>query len=195
MPNPRYKVQDRALSGGLTIRWVLPDRLAGASLPGLRRALVDDLAELASQGVKLLVTLTEDPLEVTEPDHGLRRLHFPIADMGVPMSRRAAELCEEVVHSMKQGKAVVLHCRAGLGRTGMMLACCLVAEGLDAEQAILRVRRVCQHHIQTRSQEEFVHHFAEFLAQDGALETAAPERSALPPLRLPGNVGGGTVDC
>jgi atypical dual specificity phosphatase len=184
MPIPCDKGRDSTSSNGLTIRWILPGILAGASMPGLRRPLGDDLAELASQGVKLLVTLTENSLAVDGSEYGLRCLHFPIADMGTTTPRRAAALCEEVERSLERGEAVALHCRAGLGRTGMMLACCLVAKGLDAEEAISKVRRVCSHHIQTRSQELLVHHFAEFRTGESA---------ALPRLKLPENVRGGTI--
>ena len=175
-------------------RWVLRDRLAGADLPGHSVPLADDLDFLASQGVRTLVTLTRRPLEPLVGRETPELLHFPVADMGVPNTRATLLLCRRLMAPGAEG-AVAFHCRAGLGRTGTLLACCLLvlgeaAEGArvdSAETAIRRVRFVNAYYIQSQIQEDFIGHFEDFLrrceADPGLLHE--PESPKLPPLRLP----------
>jgi atypical dual specificity phosphatase len=80
--------------------------------------------------------------------------------MGVPRLEEVAPLMEGLSRELHQGKKVAFHCTAGVGRTGMMLACHLVWRGKSATSAITRVREVIPRAIQTRGQEAFVHQFA-----------------------------------
>ena len=147
-----------------SFEWILAGKLAGAGRPGLMGSLDDELRWLRAVGIRLVVSLTRKPLELP-PECGLRGLHFPIPDMGIPTPRAAMELCSDVLAAMARSEPVVLHCKAGLGRTGTMLAATLVSLGDDAERAISAVRRVSTYYIQTPSQEQFVHHYADFLRE------------------------------
>ena len=57
---------------------------------------------------------------------------------------------------MRIGERVILHCYAGLGRTGMIAARLLVELGVEPEQAIAEVRLINRRRIQTRGQSDFV---------------------------------------
>jgi atypical dual specificity phosphatase len=119
-----------------------------------------DMALFAQLGIRLVVTLTEDPLDPSPEDYGFRSLHLPTPDMGAPEPAAALAVCREIALSISRGEPAVLHCKAGLGRTGTLLACTLVALGHTAEQAVAAVRRVCPLYIQSEVQEEFVARFA-----------------------------------
>lgn len=142
-------------------RWLIPGRLGGMGRPGLLEDTNQELEAIAYAGIKLLVTLTEEPI-ATGPlsSVGILGRHFPVRDMGVPSVARAARLCREIERSMGEGRPVALHCKAGLGRTGTLLAACLVWMGSDPESAIAEVRRVHTSYIQSPQQERFVHDFA-----------------------------------
>lgn len=145
-------------------RWILPNALAGSAQPGLFTSVEEDMDRLDRLGIKVIVTLTEKPLAGLDPDR-FEVIHFPIDDMGIPTPRSASGLCDEVMARLEQNRPVLMHCKGGAGRTGLMLACCLVRLGRAPETAVREVRTVNNAYIQTSTQERFVHHFSEFLRQ------------------------------
>lgn len=75
-----------------------------------------------------------------------------------------ASLIAELLPVARGGGMVAIHCWAGLGRTGLVGACCLVALGLGPAQAIAAVRLCRPRSIENSDQEEFIVHFAAALA-------------------------------
>ncbi|KAL6076423.1 Dual specificity protein phosphatase 23 [Balamuthia mandrillaris] len=68
--------------------------------------------------------------------------------------------------------AVAVHCRAGKGRTGTMIACYFIySEGISAEEAIQRVRSLSPLSIETKGQEAFIASFAQRLPQENTSST------------------------
>ncbi len=96
---------------------------------------------------------------------GVLILRFAIRDMGIPKeaeSERYRSFVEDVADRLRTGKNVVVHCRGGLGRTGTVAACVLVALGRhSADEAIGAVRGARRGTIQTDEQEDFVRRFEE----------------------------------
>ena len=88
---------------------------------------------------------------------------FPITDAGVPSSVVwTATLVQMLLARVRSGDTVVVHCRGGLGRAGLVAACCLTAVGYDAERAIATVREVrSPSAIETLGQEDFIVDFAD----------------------------------
>lgn len=141
--------------------WVVPQRLGGLPRPGIIAELEDDLEGLRGLGVTLLVTLEEAP--TVEPrrlsELGIASLHFPVPDMGAPGIPQARELCAYVDEQLAEGAIVAFHCRAGLGRTGTLLASQLVWTGDTALRAIDRVRQINPRCIQSDQQVAFLREF------------------------------------
>ena len=151
--------------------WILRGRLAGSGRPGLLAELDEDMAFLRDEGFSTIVTLTERPVAGLEGHDDLALIHFPIPDMGFPVPRDCAEICSQIIARMNV-HPVLLHCRAGLGRTGTLAACCLVAMGEDPLVALHRVRLINPRYVQTRSQEQFIGHFAVHLKRCAAAGSA-----------------------
>jgi protein-tyrosine phosphatase len=77
--------------------------------------------------------------------------------MGVPSDRRAFRATlVEVRRRVRAGDTVVVACRAGLGRTGMAVACLLVDAGLAPNDAIVLTRTSRPGTIETAAQESFI---------------------------------------
>jgi protein-tyrosine phosphatase len=174
----------------LPIDWLEPDQL-GDRLPGrlgltilpgkqgvsfrypgrvYRRDLDDDFARLRSLGVNRLILLVQDAeLERwSDPSiaargnaAGVMVFRHPMADGQPPAS--AAEL-EGILSEIRDGRRtgnVAVACMGGVGRTGTVAACALVAGGMTPDEAISTVRAV-RHPtaVETEQQERFVRAFA-----------------------------------
>lgn len=132
------------------------------------RDLRTDIEAIRDWGASSVVTLIEphefDLLSVRGlPDAarnaGLVWLHAPIPDVSVPgPAFRAAwrTIGPKLLNDLREGRSVVVHCRGGLGRAGMVAAQLLVMMGEDAHAAIERVRSVRPGAIETSEQEAHV---------------------------------------
>ncbi len=159
----------QARPGGF--HWVVEGSLGGMQRPGLLQDLETDLDALVTLRCRVLVTLTEDPLTETvtpEIEEQLSNLditlvHFPIVDMQVPTAESALELLIQIQLWIGEDRPTVVHCKAGLGRTGTILACFLVLRGASSVQAIDEVRSINPYYIQSDEQLEFIDRFGAFL--------------------------------
>lgn len=141
--------------------FLIPDRLAGLARPGATGDLATDLAELRTAGIGALVSLTEVPLDATAlQDFGMSWLHLPVPDFTPPEPDQIDRFIEFVDQARREGRATAVHCTAGIGRTGTMLATYLVHEGRSAEEAIAAVRAARPGSIETMQQEAAIHDFA-----------------------------------
>jgi len=158
----------------------LPGRLGFAPAPGRwphdprlgpDQTLEADLACLRDTcGAGVLVTLLEEDemwriglggLLDGVRSAGLETLWLPIADDTAPSDIvEAARLVGRILDHLAAGRTVVIHCHAGIGRSGTLAACCLVGAGADPRRAIELVREARRGAATAPGQEAFVHEFA-----------------------------------
>jgi atypical dual specificity phosphatase len=138
--------------------WLVPGRLAGAPQPGVVQSMDIDLQALRRCGVTVLITLTERDLP-QEPlqQHGLRNLHLPVHDHESPTVAQIQMLLARMSAMLRAGEVLAVHCLAGLGRTGTVLAAWLVREGLTADEALRRVRLIDAKYVQSQAQEDLLY--------------------------------------
>ncbi len=107
--------------------WIEQDTLAAMARPGRERDLEEDMTWLQSAGIRVLVSLTEEPVsEKVLEKYGMEGLHLPVEDFTPPTLAQIDRFLEEVDRARLEGYALGIHCTAGKGRTGTMLAAYLV---------------------------------------------------------------------
>jgi len=136
--------------------WILPDQLLACAYPRTNAAL----AALKAVGVQLVVNLhvrPQPPNALTR--FGLTELHLPTPDFGVPAAESLRRGVEAIERVLAAGRCVAVHCGAGRGRTGTLVACVLVARGAAPADALARVRRLRPGAVETRAQEAAINGF------------------------------------
>jgi atypical dual specificity phosphatase len=141
--------------------WIVPGRLAGCPAPGVCAPIDYDMDMLVKVGITRLITLTEQDLDQDVLHrHDLSNIHLPILDHEAPSIGQTHMLLVRLQKMLEAGEVVAVHCKAGLGRTGTILAAWLIRDGgLSADGAIMKLRRIEPGFIQSSIQEEFLHRY------------------------------------
>ena len=134
------------------IHWIetgTAGRLAVMARPRGGEWLEDEIRNWKEAGIDVVLSLLErDEARELELDagatmcaqHGIVCLANPIPDRGVPDSVEAIRaLATQLANFVREGRSVAIHCRAGIGRSGMVAACVLIAIGFDVEGAFAAI--------------------------------------------------------
>lgn len=140
-----------------TFTWIDRPYLAAMARP----TGVDELKWLRDHDLQLIISLTEAPLpRPWVNDAGLMALHIPVVDMAAPTQEQLDQAISAIQKARDQGIGVGVHCTAGHGRTGTVLAAYFVDRGLSARAAIAKVRALRPGSVETSEQEAAVGEFA-----------------------------------
>lgn len=139
-------------------------RIGIAPLPGSFGGVAADVARIAAWGAEVVVTMNEVDEMARAGVHGLADAcraagldwrHMPIRDFGGPEGESAAgwaALSVDLHAVLDGGGAVLLHCKGGKGRSGMIALRLMVERGEDPEAALTRLRAVRPGAVETEVQ-------------------------------------------
>jgi len=139
--------------------WLIENKLAGSAIP----TSIDEVKWLLEQGVKSIVTVREEPLDESWMKD-VNYLHVVSNDMGVPEFDDLIHAVDFIHRRITNNEPVLVHCLAGMGRTGTVLACYLVKyQNMSADEATQKVREERSGSIQSYPQEEVIFRFEKSL--------------------------------
>lgn len=147
----------------MSFSWIVEGEVAAMSRPW-----PEDIEDLAALGIAGILSLTESVPEGL-PHPSVVHLHLPVRDFTAPTLSDFAHAIEFIDGVVSRGSAVAVHCGAGLGRTGTVIAAWLVHHGWEPRAAIREVRRRRPGSIETDEQEAAILRFAETTREGGGM--------------------------
>ena len=141
------------------------EAIALTECPGRSTPYAESVARIIAWQPTLVISLVEEhefpsgtaAFQASLAESGIRWRHFPIRDYDVPVSAAPWASVSRAARSIiDEGGRVLVHCRAGLGRSGMIAARLLVERGMAPEHAIAKVRAARPGAIETQAQERWI---------------------------------------
>jgi len=148
--------------------WVIDGKLAGSGLP----MTYSQFYWLIKHGIKTIITVREVPLPSNWFNESLDNtgrsninyLHLRVEDFGAPSIEEIVSTVDYIQHQIDNRMPVMVHCAAGKGRTGTILAAyVLKKENLTAYQAIKKIRDLRPGSIQSNIQEMTISMYENYL--------------------------------
>jgi len=147
------KLHGRITKKPTNFSWLIEEKLAGSGMP----TSFDEFDWVVKQGIKSVITMTENALPETWVE-GVKYLHIPTQDLTAPDMDKIDTAVEFIQKRISNKESVMVHCAAGMGRTGTILACYLIKfQKYSAKNAIEKVRDERPGSIQSEMQEMVIH--------------------------------------
>lgn len=126
---------------------------------------LEEVDWLARKGIEVVISLVElsEPVRDRMVELGIENYSFPIDNFSAPPIELLAQIVDLINEKVSGGKKVLIHCLAGCGRTGTVLASYLVSKGMSPDEAIesLRSKRPCS--VETQQQQDAVWFYYSYL--------------------------------
>ena len=143
------KVHGKITKKPTNFSWLLDKELAGCGMPTTQ----DEINWVLKQGVKSIITMTENAL----PESWIQNVnyfHVPTEDLNAPDMDKIDSAVDFIHERINNNEPVMVHCAAGIGRTGTILACYLIKyQKYSAKDAIEKVRKERPGSVQSERQE------------------------------------------
>jgi len=143
------KVHGKITKKPTNFSWLIEEKLAGSGMP----TSFEEFEWITGQGVKSIVTMTENSLPENWTQ-SIDYLHVPTPDFNAPDMDRIESAVDFMHEQINNDHAVMVHCAAGMGRAGTILACYFVKyKKFTADKAIKKIRSERPGSIQSEVQE------------------------------------------
>jgi len=163
--------------------WVLPGQFLAGEYPGAKHPVKarEKLTALLDFGIRHVINLMESDERDRQGDrftpykYDLKHIaevrglpvtiiRFPVPDLGIPPVDIMHAILDDIDRAIDERRPVYLHCLAGIGRTGTVVGCYLIRQGMaDGDTVLDRISRLRQcsatHHVvspETHSQRQMI---------------------------------------
>lgn len=183
--------------------WVVPGRLLAGEYPATNVLAETDarIERLLQAGIDTFVDLTapgELPPYHPSLPFSIEYERRPIKDHGIPENfQQMDEIVAVIADALRRRRAVYVHCRAGIGRTGTTMACVLADGGLSSQGALDKLNLLWAQSArsfdystvpETEQQAEFVRDWVKFRGPGpvaAAVSISMPAEVSMPPVSQP----------
>lgn len=153
------KVHGKITKKPTNFSWLIEEKLAGSGIP----TSLHEFDWLLNQGIKSIVTMTENPLP-SEWTNKIDYLHVPTEDFHAPDMEGIDSAVEFIQNQIENDQSVMVHCAAGLGRAGTILACYFIKyQNYSAKDAIEKIRKERPGSIQSDVQELAISYYEKYV--------------------------------
>ncbi len=136
LPKALYRVDEYIWAGAYLGAPNQPDAIA--KLQWVVHEKIDVIIDLTTPADGLVPYV--DLLSTYAPHVTLHA--FPIKDMGIPSPAQLLAILDTITHAVAACKRVYIHCWGGIGRTGTVVACWYIRNGLSAADALAKLAQV-----------------------------------------------------
>lgn len=149
------KVHGKVTKRPTNFSWVVGGKLAGSGMP----TTFAEFDWIRKQGISSIVTMTENALPESWTQH-IDYLHVPTPDMTAPDMDDINSAVDFIHEQIQNKKSAMVHCAAGLGRAGTILACYHIKYlNYSSLDAIKKIRKQRPGSIQSTVQEMAISFF------------------------------------
>ena len=157
-------IYGRMVNRPTNFSWVIEGKLAGSGMP----MNYSQFLWVMTHGVKAIVTVREVPLPSkwfsNNDGASVDYFHLRVEDYGAPSLEGMDNTIDYIEQQISNKKPVMVHCAAGRGRTGTILAAYLIKkENLIANQAIEEIRNMRPGSIQSDRQETALYMYEKYI--------------------------------
>jgi atypical dual specificity phosphatase len=160
-------IYGRVVNRPTNFSWVIKGKLAGSGMP----VTYSQFVWVVTHGIKTIVTVREVPLPskwfTADNVNSVDYFHLKVEDYGAPSIEEMDNTVDFIQRQIANEEPVMVHCAAGRGRTGTILAAYLLKEeNLTSDQAIKKIRKIRPGSIQSDRQEMVISMYEKYLKDD-----------------------------
>jgi len=138
----------------------------------LEELFLEQMKSFHKEKVKtIFVLMTKDHMRLYYPfdlisrykKEGFKVVFYPIQDYSVPYDIESFYKLIEYMNGIVKRENILIHCNAGLGRTGLVASALLIFNSVEYKRAINYIRKIRSGSVETKEQVLFLKEFEEYI--------------------------------